>query len=195
MKKLTALLSAIALGLTSAPATAFAESATEPVAPEIQMGDVDGNGRIDVCDATLTLRYYTQIMSEADTADILYYDNIVKYGDINGDGIIDCCDASVMLRKYTEYASTTTDGDVNLDGVVDITDACLILNCYSSLIEEKDFADIPYYDNIVKYGDMNDDGIINATDASLVGYIYEAKTGEKIGFIDAEAYLKEKGII
>ena len=133
--------------------------------------------------------------SNADTADITHYDNIVKYGDINGDGVIDCCDATVMLRKYTEYASTTTDGDVNLDGVVDITDSCLILYCYTCLGAEYAIEDIPYYDNIVKYGDMNGDGTINATDAALVCSIYEARTGEKIGSIDAGEYLKEKGII
>lgn len=40
MKKLTAFLSALALGLTAAPMTAFAETSDDTAAAEIQMGDV-----------------------------------------------------------------------------------------------------------------------------------------------------------
>ncbi len=195
MKKLTAFLSAIVLGLTAAPATAFAESSAEPIAPEIQMGDVNGDGYIDASDATLTLRYYTLMRSNADIADIPNYDNIVKYGDVNGDGVIDCSDASVILRKYTESLIANTDCDVNRDGVADLTDACLILHCYTCLMAGDDTANIPYYDNVVKYGDMNNDGIITAVDASYFALFYKLRTGEELESVVACEYLKEKGII
>lgn len=198
MRTLTALLSAMVLGLTAAPMAAFAETSTETSSAEIQIGDVNADGIIDATDATLTLRYYTLMISEVEPADIPYYDTIVKYGNMNGDGVIDATDASIILRQYTEYASTTTDGDVNRDGVVDEIDAFLIFNCYGELIAETDFAEIPYYDNIVKYGDMNRDGFIDGIDTFKVLQIYEARTGEKFDFsgsIDVKKYLKEKGVI
>ncbi|GEM_PF-1705895 len=191
MKKLTALLSAIVLGLTAAPATAFAESSVEPIAPEIQMGDVDGDGVIDALDATLTLRYYTLMRSNADIADIPYYDNIVKYGDINGDGVIDCSDSSVILRKYTEFLSTNTEGDVNLDGVVDPYDAALIMEYYvlwSTFTDEQiksgEYEQIFWstgyeWKKLVKeYGDVNGNGSVDVADGSIILNRYMYRTGK-----------------
>lgn len=109
MKKLTALLSAMALGLTVAPVVAFAETSTETFSAEIQIGDVNADGVIDASDATLTLRYYTLMISEVDFADIPYYDTIVKYGDVTGNGIVDAADAGIILRQYTEASSKSYD--------------------------------------------------------------------------------------
>ena len=198
MKKLTAFLSAMALGLSVAPMAAFAETSNDTISVEIQMGDVNCDGRIDASDATLVLHCYTLMISDVDFADIPYYDNIMKYGDMTGNGYVDAADASIILKKYTEYASTTTDGDINLDGVVDVTDACLVLKYYSSSLAGYASADIPYYDNIVKSGDVNGDGFIDGSDASVILQIYEARTGDQDYFNDyksVDEYLKDKGII
>lgn len=195
MKKLTAFLSAVALGLTAAPMAAFAETSNDTVSAEIQVGDVDANGRIDGIDATLTLIYYTSMMSYVDPADIPYSDTIVKYGDVNGDGVVDGVDATMILRQYTEYLSESTEGDVNRDGVIDMTDACLILYSYTCLNAGKDVADIPYYDNIVKYGDMDGNGYVDHIDATIALQLYSQRIGEEPEGVDVEEYLKDKGII
>lgn len=196
MKKLTAFLSALALGLTAAPMTAFAETSDDTAAAEIQMGDVNADGRIDAIDATLTLRYYTLMISDTDPSEIPYYDNIIKYGDMDGNSFVDGVDAARILRQYTKDLSESTKGDVNRDGVVDMTDACLILHSCTCLMSEKDAADIPYYDNIVKYGDMDGNGQIETIDATIALQLYSQRTGEKIeGSINVEKYLEDKGII
>lgn len=195
MKKLTAFLSALALGLTAAPMTAFAETSDDIAAAEIQMGDVNADGRIDAIDATLTLCYYTSMIAYIDPSDIPYSDTIIKYGDMNGDNMVDGVDATIILRQYTDSLSESTKGDVNRDGVLDMTDACLILYSYTCLIAEEDIADIPYYDNIVKYGDMNENGYIDPTDATIALQLYSQRIGEEPEGVDVAEYLKDKGII
>lgn len=196
MKKLTAFLSALALGLTAAPMAAFAETSDDTVTAEIQMGDVNADGRIDATDAAITLRYYTLMIAYVDPADIPYSDTIAKYGDVDGNGFVDGVDAARILRQYTKDLSESTKGDVNRDGVVDMTDACLILHSCTCLMAEKDAADIPYYDNIVKYGDMDGNGQIETIDATIVLQLYSQRTGEEIeGSINVQEYLKDKGII
>lgn len=179
MKKLTALLSAIVLGLTAAPAAVFAES-SETITSEIQMGDVNGDGYIDASDATLVLRCYTLLLSEVDIADIPYYDNIVKYGDISGDGSIDCQDSSLILKKYVEYLNTDTNGDVNRDGVVDVHDAAEIFVWYHLASTSGDsFLDTDYEwkKQIMEYGDANCNGVVDVADASIVIYRYKYRMG------------------
>lgn len=195
MKKLTAFLSAMILGLTAAPMAAFAKTSNDSVSAEIQLGDVNADGRVDGVDATLTLRYYTLMISDVNPDDIPYSDTIVEYGDMDGNGVVDGVDASWILRKYTEYLSESTEGDVNRDGVLDLTDACLILHGYTCLISDVDVTDIPYYDNIVKYGDMNGNGYIDPADATIALQIYSQRTGEEIVEVDVQEYLEEKGII
>lgn len=107
MKKLTAFLSAMILGLTAAPTAAFAETSNDTVSSEIQVGDVNADGRIDATDAALTLRYYTLIMAYAVPADIPHSDTIVKYGDMDGNGMVDGVDATLILRQYTLNSSKT----------------------------------------------------------------------------------------
>ena len=167
MKKLTAFLSALALGLTAAPMAAFAETDNDTSFVEIQLGDVNADGCVDGIDATLTLRYYTSMMAYVDAADIPYSDTIVKYGDMDGNGMVDGVDATMILRQYTEYLSESTEGDVNRDGVIDMTDACLVLYSYTCLLAGNDVSDIPYYDNIVKYGDMDGNGYVDHIDATI----------------------------
>ncbi|MCM1008637.1 MAG: dockerin type I domain-containing protein [Ruminococcus flavefaciens] len=107
MKKLTAFLSALALGLTVAPMAAFAETENGQSSAEIQVGDVNADGRVDGVDATLTLRYYTLMISDVNPADIPYSDTIVEYGDMDGNGVVDGVDAAKILRQYTLNSSKT----------------------------------------------------------------------------------------
>lgn len=107
MKKLTAFLSALALGLTAAPMATFAETSNDSVSAEIQVGDVNADGRVDATDAALTLRYYTLMIAYVDPADIPYSDTIVKYGDMDGNGMVDGVDATRILRQYVQNSSKT----------------------------------------------------------------------------------------
>lgn len=115
MKKLTAFLSALALGLTAAPMTAFAETSDDTAAAEIQMGDVNADGRIDAIDATLTLRYYTLMISDTDPSEIPYYDNIIKYGDMDGNGQIETIDATIALQLYSQRTGEKIEGSINVE--------------------------------------------------------------------------------
>lgn len=73
---------------------------------DVPAGDVNLDGVIDSIDATLTLRYYTEVRSGAyDETDLLYPFLVVNYGDINGDGNVDAADATQMLRIYSENMS------------------------------------------------------------------------------------------
>lgn len=107
MKKLTAFLSALALGLTVAPMAAFAETGNGTSSAEIQVGDVNADGRVDATDAAITLRYYTLMMAYVDPVDIPYSDTIVKYGDMDGNGMVDGVDATRILRQYVQNSSKT----------------------------------------------------------------------------------------
>lgn len=97
----------MALGLTAAPMTAFAETGNDTSLTEIQMGDVNADGRIDATDAAITLRYYTLMIAYVDPADIPYSDTIAKYGDVDGNGFVDGVDATQILRQYTLNSSKT----------------------------------------------------------------------------------------
>lgn len=78
------------------------------------LGDVDGNGSVDVSDATQVLRSYTLLLSDESYA---LPENIQKYGDINFDGRIDSIDASLILRFYTLVMSDT---GITLDEFLDM---------------------------------------------------------------------------
>lgn len=212
MKKLTALLSAFALGLTAAPMASFAETSSA----EIMMGDVNCDGKLDATDATLILGYYTAKMSDVMVDNtsldsiILYYSNIVKYGDINGDGVIDAGDATYVLHKYTEYLSTDMTGDVNRDGIVDLYDAVDVFIFYeekTSYTEEQKLsgeADTLFWSTgyerkklIEEYGDVNGNGAVTKRDAVEIMNRYMDRTGKTRDEINAELYdiyceLKEK---
>lgn len=63
---------------------------TVEVAEEGLLGDVDGNGIVDVIDAQLTLRHGIGLVGFSDAQKSL--------GDVDGNGVIDVIDAQLILR-------------------------------------------------------------------------------------------------
>lgn len=86
---------------TSASTTAL-PIATEPVAEDYKLGDVDENGVIDASDATLTLQTYGELSTNR-PASISARQQ--KAADTNKDGKIDSSDATDILMYYS-YLST-----------------------------------------------------------------------------------------
>lgn len=70
-------------------------SSPEPVTAEAVIGDVDGNGSIELADAQLALKYALKI--EHPDAGILGADKS-KVADVNGNGSIDLEDVRIILR-------------------------------------------------------------------------------------------------
>ena len=75
---------------TVEPTTAPVEPTTEPQ-PAVKIGDIDGDGSVDILDATIAQKSAagkTQLTPEQDYV-----------GDVNNDGICDILDAT-MIQKY-----------------------------------------------------------------------------------------------
>jgi len=66
-----------------------------------QLGDVDGNGSIELTDATLALTEYAQQAVLADS--ILTTDQMLR-ADVNQNERIDLADATLILTYYAEHA-------------------------------------------------------------------------------------------
>lgn len=120
---------------------------------EILYGDVDGNGVVEIKDATLIDKYLTddaeldyaaQVRADVDRDNkvtrndsklITAYledkiDLPVKMGDVNEDGVIDETDAA-KIEEYSADNTTFTDAqklkaDVNVDNYVDVQDSAII---------------------------------------------------------------------
>ena len=91
----------------SATDTAFASKSVyfEPIAEDVLLGDVDGDGIISGSDATLVLRHYTQISSGS--AGFLTGKSL-EAADYDGDGRITGSDATQILILYTQISSGKT---------------------------------------------------------------------------------------
>ena len=74
-------------------------STTTTTAPAFKLGDVDGNGMIEVTDAVLVLTYYAK--SAAGIA--VTIDS--RSADVNQDGIVDVVDAVGILTYYARQAA------------------------------------------------------------------------------------------
>ena len=74
-------------------------STTTTTAPAFKLGDVDGNGMIEVTDAVLVLTYYAK--SAAGIA--VTIDS--RSADVNQDGIVDVVDAVEILTCYARQAA------------------------------------------------------------------------------------------
>lgn len=74
-------------------------STTTTTAPVFKLGDVDGNGMIEVTDAVLVLTYYAK--SAAGIA--VTIDS--RSADVNQDGIVDVVDAVGILTYYARQAA------------------------------------------------------------------------------------------
>lgn len=75
------------------------------IAPEEKLnklGDLDGDGRISVIDASLCLALYSRFSTSKDAAE--EYGYAIKYADADGDGMVTATDASYMLRYYSSLS-------------------------------------------------------------------------------------------
>ena len=80
-------------------ATTTTTSTTTTTAPAFKLGDVDGNGMIEVTDAVLVLTYYAKSAAGiAVTID-------PRLADVNRDGIVDVADAVGILTYYARQAA------------------------------------------------------------------------------------------
>lgn len=80
-------------------ATTTSVLTTTTTAPAFKLGDVDGNGMIEVADAVLVLTYYAK--SAAGIA--VKIDS--RLADVNGDSIVDVADAVGILTYYAKQAA------------------------------------------------------------------------------------------
>ena len=79
--------------------TTTAATMTTTTEPAFKLGDVDGNGRIEVADAVLVLTYYAKSAAGiAVTID-------PRLADVNQDGIVDVVDAVGILTYYARQAA------------------------------------------------------------------------------------------
>ena len=69
------------------------------LAADGDLGDVDGNGQVDVFDVLYVLLY------SVDSSIVLPNNGDISRGDVNGDGLVDVADAVLLLR----YLSNPSD--------------------------------------------------------------------------------------
>lgn len=84
---------------TATTTTTPIATTTTTTAPVFKLGDVDGNGMIEVADAVLVLTYYAK--SAAGIA--VTIDS--RLADVNGDSIVDVADAVGILTYYARQAA------------------------------------------------------------------------------------------
>ena len=84
---------------TTTPITTTTSTLTTTTEPAFKLGDVDGNGMIEVADAVLVLTYYAK--SAAGIA--VTIDS--RLADVNGDSIVDVADAVGILTYYAKQAA------------------------------------------------------------------------------------------
>lgn len=85
--------------LTTSTTSKTTATTTTTTAPAFKLGDVDGNGMIEVTDAVLVLTYYAKSAAGiAVTID-------PRLADVNRDGIVDVADAVGILTYYARQAA------------------------------------------------------------------------------------------
>ena len=71
--------------------------------PAAETGDIDGNGTVDISDATAVLSMYAE--SAAGISPAIYTSAASDPADVNGDGIVSLDDATAILLYYAQTAS------------------------------------------------------------------------------------------
>lgn len=84
---------------TTTPVATTTSALTTTTEPAFKLGDVDGNGMIEVADAVLVLTYYAKSAAGIPVT----IDS--RSADVNGDGIIDVTDAVGILTYYARQAA------------------------------------------------------------------------------------------
>ena len=86
---------------TAAPTTTVAPATTVPAtaAPQTQVlvGDIDGNGMINIIDATAVQKYVASLQT---------YDNILVSGDCDESGSVNVSDATLIQKYICKYTDT-----------------------------------------------------------------------------------------
>ena len=97
------------------------------------LGDVDGNGQVDIADALFVAMY------SLDSSIVLPNNGDISRGDVNGDGLVDVADAVLLLRYLSNPSDPALppgigqDPDDTLDGATEVS---LGSSTFGSLSEE-----------------------------------------------------------
>jgi hypothetical protein len=86
--------------------------------PDILLGDINNDGKINAVDASNVLSYYANISTSKDGG---FTDAQKKAADVNKNGVINAVDASQILSYYA-YTSTTKEEVLPLEKYLDQTD-------------------------------------------------------------------------
>ena len=70
--------------------------------PELQTGDINGDGSVDAADAQRTLYAYVYSLAQLPDGLCAYQRTAA---DVDGDSAVTCCDAQIILRHYTYEVS------------------------------------------------------------------------------------------
>ncbi len=171
MKRITSMLAAFALTVTSLPA--FAVSA-EDVTPLV--GDINEDGYVDYLDARTIMEYYTKTKNTAMLNPYFSEDaeenaRIFQLADLNADGNINMSDWELILS----YLSPRK-GDATCSGTVDPADVIRVQE-YCTAVENGQVTDAPS-DAFLQAADMDGDGVITLADAELIQANYTPKQGD-----------------
>lgn len=66
-------------------------------------GDTNDDGEIDLTDASLIFRYYSEFFEDEDAMADSGLAFVKEAADVNGDGFVDLTDASLVFRYYSEF--------------------------------------------------------------------------------------------
>lgn len=103
MYKIFSLLLCLILLFSSFSIAVFAEDG-ETEEPEVLLGDVDLNGKVETTDARLILRVASALEAPSD--------DYLVYGDMNSDGVVSVEDAVLALKKAIEIQGNESVGGV-----------------------------------------------------------------------------------
>lgn len=82
-----------------APSSPFKLDITQRYTP----GDTNGDDEIDLTDASLIFRYYSEFFEDVDAMEEAGLTFVLEAADVNGDGFVDLTDASLVFRYYSEF--------------------------------------------------------------------------------------------
>lgn len=178
MKKITSMLAAFSLTVTSLPA--FAVSA-EDVTPLI--GDVNEDGYVDYLDGRTIMEYYSKniaMLNPYFSEDTEENARIFELADLNADGIINMSDWELFLSHFSPRK-----GDVTYSGNVDPADV-IALQEYCVAVASGEVTEAPS-EAFLQAADMDGDGVITLADAELIQANYTPKQGDvnEDGILDA----------